>query len=546
MDLEFPRGIRETFRLDLEGEEFCAGKRRGKRLLQEPTPFGGLPAQEGAAPGIVVNAAEAQVGSQDGDSAAGYPPRRFGYDRVRLGRHDAGGPQVFAVRTRHEIGPPVEIGGQQILAGLVRRVHEDVAVFPVRVLDSDDRMVEVGGRDFGVHLLPDLDKHRVGLIAGDAEEGDEQSGLVAADAVAVVEGDVHVMRRIAGGLVFHREPHVAHFLRDKVVDLAHVASQFRDFVRHGRRRFRQMRRAQPPIPRGKFPPRGECGSADALDLRIERGHVGLGEDLGRIRGDPRMHDRPVRPGFLGGGHIAQRMAHRLLSERQGRRGGHADRLFQDRQRPGHLGEKRELVLHARGEIGAHKRIAKRLADLQAGDGAGNDAVERIVDVGGGGRIVRRLAHRRRNIHRAPHAVRADDADVGTAKRGIAFGVGEALHVLFAAAFLGQNLERGFFRRDIRAVGLVGVVFRGFDQDGVRIRIACRRDLLPGGGKDGKRAQEGREQEKNGPHRADQGSIAPKSGCFWSFSDSFTGMSRVGQTIFRAGSSNRTPRSDSLQ
>ena len=80
-------------------------------------------------------------------------------------------------------------------------------------------MVEERLGYLGVELRADVDEDGECLEARNPQHRHEKPRLVAADAVPVVEGDVHVMRRVSGRRVFHRKTHIPHFLRDELEDL---------------------------------------------------------------------------------------------------------------------------------------------------------------------------------------------------------------------------------------------------------------------------------------------------------------------------------------
>ena len=118
-------------------------------------------------------------------------------------------------------------------------------------------MIEEGAGDLRVHLRSGVDEHGEGLDPGDAAHGHKQRGFVAADAVAVVEGDVDIVWFIAGRIVLERQTHIADFLRDELEERANPSPLIRttlhkpiDRVRHRRRGPREVRLAQLPIPAG--------------------------------------------------------------------------------------------------------------------------------------------------------------------------------------------------------------------------------------------------------------------------------------------------------
>ena len=106
-----------------------------------------------------------------------------------------------------------------------------------------------------VELRADVDEDRERLEAGKPQHRDEEPRLVTADAVAVVEGDVDIVRRIAWRRVLHRQSHVPHLLRDKLEDLLDRL-QLSRLRRHRRVRLGEVRGAEVPVPLRNFGPVG--------------------------------------------------------------------------------------------------------------------------------------------------------------------------------------------------------------------------------------------------------------------------------------------------
>ena len=97
------------------------------------------------------------------------------------------------------------------------RTKEDENVF-LTTLHRHYRVVEERLGDFGVELRADVDEDGERLESRETQHRDEKPRLVAADPVAVVEGDVHVMRRVTGRGVLHGKAHVADLLGDELED----------------------------------------------------------------------------------------------------------------------------------------------------------------------------------------------------------------------------------------------------------------------------------------------------------------------------------------
>ena len=121
-------------------------------------------------------------------------------------------------------------------------------------------MVEVGLDDLLVHLVAGVDEDREGLLAGEVEHGDEERGLVAADAVALGEGECDVVWLVAGRVVLDGDAHVADFLGDEgedgaddVVLVGEFAGELGDLGLHFGRGL-EVWLAEPPVPGGDVLP----------------------------------------------------------------------------------------------------------------------------------------------------------------------------------------------------------------------------------------------------------------------------------------------------
>ena len=332
-------------------------------------------------------------------------------------RHDGSRAKRLALGMRHEIRAVAQVSRAEISARLVGRVHEDVVAIQ---LHGDDRVVEKWRRNLVVHLRgTDADEDGIRLEARDPEHGDEQRRLVAAYAVAVVEGEVNVVRRVARRRVLHREAHVADLLRDELVHRAHLVDwrgictdaphDFLDLVRHRGVRLFKVGNRDIPVPLRELLPVGRRGDAQVLALRPVGRHRRLGEHLRRVLDRPAVDDA-IAVSDDGRDDIAKRIAHGDVLERA-RNGtvdpdGRADyrhRRLEDL----HVGP---LVLDAAFRHYAARLDVERLANLDSGNGARENFVERVVDIRGGRGVVGRLLQRRGEVDGAGLALGVDDFD----------------------------------------------------------------------------------------------------------------------------------------
>ena len=251
-----------------------------------------------AAKGIVVDAAKQDRVVGEKRAVLAKAPAADDGDGVFRRRHDGGGAKPLATGVRHEIRAVAQIRRAEIAARLVGRVHEYVVSVQ---LHGDNRVVEKRRRDLVVHLCgADADEDGVRLESRDPEHGDEQRRLVAAHAVAVVESEVNVVRRIAGRRVLHREPHVADLLRDELVHRAHLVDgrgicadaphDLLDLVRHRGVRLLEMGNRDVPVPLRELLPAGGSGDAQVLALRPVGRHRRFREHLRRILRRPAVDD----------------------------------------------------------------------------------------------------------------------------------------------------------------------------------------------------------------------------------------------------------------
>ena len=147
--------------------------------------------------------------------------------------------------------------------------------------------------------------------------------------------------------------------------------------------------------------------------------------------------------------------------------------------PLHHGEIRPFILAARLSGLTHRLHMQCFADLESWDRAGDDTVERIVDVGGHRRVVRRLLHRLRNIDLSFDAVRPDRPDEEDPRLAVAFRVVERHRTLRATSLLGQDLRPALIRLLIGAVRIVLHLLDLIDRHRVSVRKPRRGHLVRG-------------------------------------------------------------------
>ena len=214
--LQLGRGVLQVLRAYLAAQKLRTGRDARRDLLEEVAPLFRLQRKEMAAVGVVVESAEGERILDEERSVLREASLSGHHNGVLLGRDDGRGAQHIALRRRHEVRAVAQVRRQKVAARLVRRVHEHI--FSVH-LRGGDGVVEERRRHLFVHLrAASADEDGVRLESGDPEHRDEKRGLVAADSVAVVEGERHVVRRVAWRGVLHREAHVANLLRHELVD----------------------------------------------------------------------------------------------------------------------------------------------------------------------------------------------------------------------------------------------------------------------------------------------------------------------------------------
>ena len=109
----------------------------------------------------------------------------------------------------------------------------------------------------GVHFRASMDEDGICRNVGDAEKRHEEGGLVAANAVAVVERDVHIVRFVAWRIGLQREAHVSDLLRDELekgadfrIARGAILCKVVHQIRHRWSCGGKMRLAHSPVPAG--------------------------------------------------------------------------------------------------------------------------------------------------------------------------------------------------------------------------------------------------------------------------------------------------------
>ena len=347
-------------------------------------------------------------------------------------------------------------------------------------------MVEERLGNLGVELRADVDEHGIRPEAGEPQHRHQERRLVAADAVAVVEGDVDVMRRIARRRVFHGKAHVPDLLGNELEDapdglVFRLASQVLRQLPHLRDQrgvsLREMRRAEIPVPLRDLGPALGRRDAHVLHLRVEGRHLRLGKRLRRVGDGERVHDGPVVERTFRRDNVAERMANRLLSDRQRRRRPDLEGRADDRTRPFHHRDVGPLALRPRLEHLAVRLHVDGFADLEAGDAADDLAVEGVVDVRRHRGVVGLLLHRLRHVDLPLDAVRADCADIGDLAEAVALQIVERSRALVAPALLGEDLRPRLVPGLVRAVRVVCDPLDLVHKNGIRIGKPLRRHVV---------------------------------------------------------------------
>ena len=159
-------------------------------------------------------------------------------------------------------------------------------------------------RHLRISLRANVHQHRVSLEPGRFQHRNEQGRFVAANAVFIVEGELHVMRLEARPVLFRRQPQVANLLSDVVkhrLDFVHVgAGSCREFVHrflHLRRRGVQVRFADVPVPFRHGLPIGRGAEQQTLQHDFIGGHRRLIEHARHVVDLPTVQGDPVRDGL---------------------------------------------------------------------------------------------------------------------------------------------------------------------------------------------------------------------------------------------------------
>ena len=129
-------------------------------------------------------------------------------------------------------------------------------------------MVEGNGWNFCIKFFTGIHQHREGFNAARRKHRHQQRGLVATHAVAILKGDVHIVRLVAGGIFLGSDAHVADLLANKLkdrLDAFFVRGESVGNSSHFRLHFRrcriQVRLGEFGIPATHFLPVSKCADA---------------------------------------------------------------------------------------------------------------------------------------------------------------------------------------------------------------------------------------------------------------------------------------------
>ena len=319
--------VTQILRQDLALNELRARHHKFQDPFERLHALLGRPLHQSAAVRRVVDATKRNRRLEEHRPIAGERGGRIDVQRILLRRRHRRGLQLLALGTAHEVTVVAQIRREQVLRVLIRRIHENIVGVGSRsrrmvfcsflcttrtpnsdfFFHGDNGVVEERLGHFGIELRADVDEHGECLKARKPQHRDKETGFVTANTVAIVEGDVHVMRRIPRRRVLHCQPHIPHFLRDELEDrlkrlqLLHLRAH-RDVC------LREMRGAKVPVPLGDLRPVFGGRDADVLDLRIEGWHVRFGERLRGIGHREGMDKRAVRELRHIGDDVAERIA----------------------------------------------------------------------------------------------------------------------------------------------------------------------------------------------------------------------------------------------
>ena len=242
-------------------------------------------------------------------AAGAQRARRLDPHQVVRGRGHRALFQRFALRPAHQIALVRLLRRQQIAGVLVGRIHQ--RVFPGLEQDGDDRVIEERVRNLHVASAAHARENRIGLKARGAQHGDQQAGLVAANAVLLLEGEAYVVGFEAGPVLFRRHAHVADGLGDvieKSLGPIHAGGPARGelgdlFPQLGRHRVEVGLREVPVPPRNSLPV-GQRAHPQALQDDLIRRHRGLVIHARDVVDLPGVHMAAVVGGAAGGRHRA--------------------------------------------------------------------------------------------------------------------------------------------------------------------------------------------------------------------------------------------------
>ena len=373
-------------------------------------------------------------------------------------------------------------------------------------------MVEVDVGHFVVLGISGEEEHRKRLESGQFEHRDQQRRLVAADAVAAVEGHRNVVRLVAGGLRFGGDAHVADLLGDELEErhdlllrCAAVPDQFGGFRPDCGGDRVEPRTAHLIIPAGDLLPVLRGAGEQPLDGGVHWRHPRFGNHLRHVPGDPGVEDAAVFAFLL----KTHRAGHFILDRLRGQRPAFG------RVDPHLIVEEGDIRLQhvVAGPLPRNPRLeggfpaldVEHVADFEAGDGDGEDFVRRVVDVAphlggvdgfvaGGG------------VDLDDFPVRADDLH-GEHFEFLVGGVvaeGEFTQ-LFPAGFV-EHLLVEVVGAGAESVGLIGDLLEVIDEDAVGVGEPFRGGVFRACGDFGDGHRRGRNSGRQGEDQHPHGKL----------------------------------------
>ncbi len=322
-------------------------------------------------------------------------------------------------------------------------------------------MVEPRLGNVGVFFWADVDENGIRVESAEAKHGDQQGGLVAADAVAVVESQRDIVRLIAGGFVFDGDAHVADVLRDKAEDglnlFLAVGDVFRKFPNLGNHFGRggiEARLGEFPIPFRKAFPVGNGAEQNALNHRVARRHPRFGEHARNVADFPAVENPVSNFLFRGADGFFNFVAQRDVFQRKP--SGCVDfingvndglGIFQNEPvRPG--------VGHDGFGALAGVGITEDIADSKVWNTESNRFLIGVVDVGIHLSGADGFAHVCFEIDLYGAPIRLNDGGFTELKGAIADVVSHRDRCFFLPAFFRENFESHFAFIAARSVGFV--------------------------------------------------------------------------------------------